>query len=91
MGSIDIKGSFSLFKQSERYISPVLSLESENNFKLLNDDDKNYDYLYKIANKSFYIENYNIALVNFIKLKSLKPDEIELDLKIAECYFGISY
>ena len=65
--------------------------ESENNFKLLNDDDKNYDYLYKIANKSFYIENYNIALVNFIKLKSLKPDEIELDLKIAECYFGISY
>ena len=65
--------------------------ESENNFKLLNDDDKNYDYLYKIANKSFYIENYNIALVNFIKLKSSKPDEIELDLKIAECYFGISY
>ena len=69
--------------------------ESENkneSFKLLHDeDDKNYDYLYKIANKSFYIENYNIALINFIKLKSLKPDEIELDLKIAECYFGISY
>ena len=35
MGSIDIKGSFSLFKQSERYISPVLSLESENNFKIM--------------------------------------------------------
>ena len=35
MGSIDIKGSFSLFKPTERYISPVLSLESENNFKIM--------------------------------------------------------
>ena len=44
MGSIDIKGSFSLFKQSERYISPVLSLESENNYnfkiKFLKNDIK---------------------------------------------------
>lgn len=34
IGTIDIKGSFSLFKHSERFISPVLSLESENNFKI---------------------------------------------------------
>ena len=41
MGSIDIKGSFSLFKPTERYISPVLSLESENNFKILGNNDLN--------------------------------------------------
>ena len=34
IGTIDIKGTFSLFKHSERFISPVLSLESENNFKI---------------------------------------------------------
>ena len=64
----------------------------EESFKLYNDEeDKNYDELYIEAYKSLSIENYNTALVHFIKLKSLKPDEIKFDLTIAECYFSIPY
>ena len=33
-GHINIKGLFSLFKPSERYISPILSLEHENYFQI---------------------------------------------------------
>ena len=75
------------------WVNKFLKAENkEESFKLFHDDeDKNYDDLYKEANKSLCIENYNTALVHFIKLKSLKPEEIKFDLKIAECYFGIPY
>ena len=77
----------------KEWVNKFLKAENkEESFKLFNDDeDKNYDDLYKEANKSLCIENYNTALVHFIKLKSLKPEEIKFDLKIAECYFGIPY
>ena len=64
----------------------------DESFRLLNDEnDKNYDSLYKEANKSFAIENYKMALVHFIKLKTIKPEEKEFDMKIIECYFNIPY
>ena len=77
----------------KEWLNKFLKAENkEESFKLLHDeDDKNYDDLYKEAYKSLSIENYNTALVHFIKLKSLKPEEIKFDLKIAECYFGIPY
>ena len=77
----------------KEWVNKFLKAENkEESFKLFHDDeDKNYDDLYKEANKSLCIENYNTALVHFIKLKSLKPEEIKFDLKIAECYFGIPY
>ena len=77
----------------KEWLNKFLKAESkEESFKLFHDEeDKNYDDLYKEAYKSLSIENYNTALVHFIKLKSLKPDEIKFDLKIAECYFGIPY
>ena len=41
----------------------------EDSFKLFHDDEeKDYNFLYKEANKAFCIENYNIALAHFIKL-----------------------
>ena len=70
-------------------------LDSENkeeSFKLLNDDsEKKFEDLSKEAYKSLSIENYNTALAHFIKLKSLRPDDIKFDSKIAECYFGLPY
>ena len=64
----------------------------EESFRLLHDDDeKNYESLYKEAYKSFSIENYKTALVHFIKLKNIKPEEKKFDMKIAECYFEIPY
>ena len=48
-------------------------LETENkdeSFKLFNDDsEKNFEDLYKEACKSLSIENYNVALAHFQKLK----------------------
>ena len=68
----------------------ITAENKEESFRLLHDDDdKNYDSLYKEAFKSFSIQNYKMALVHFIKLKTLKPDEIKFDMKIAECYFEI--
>jgi tetratricopeptide (TPR) repeat protein len=77
----------------KEWVNKFLKAENkEESFKLFHDDeDKNYDDLYKEANKALCIENYNTALVHFIKLKSLKPEEIKFDMKIAECYFGIPY
>ena len=77
----------------KEWLNKFLQAENkEESFKLFHDDDdKNFDDLYKEANKSFCIENYNIALAHFIKLKSIKPEEIKFDLKIAECYYGIPY
>ena len=69
-------------------------LEAENkdeSFKLLNDSQKDFEDLYKEAYKSLSLENYNLALAHFQKLKYLKQDEILFDLKIAECYFGLPY
>ena len=68
----------------------ITAENKEESFRLLHDDDdKNFDSLYKEAYKSFSIENYKMALVHFIKLKTLKPDEIKFDMKIAECYYEI--
>ena len=53
--------------------------------------NENIDFLYKEGNKSFENENYNKALAYFIKLKLFKPDDIEIDLKIAQCYFKFPY
>ena len=77
----------------KEWLNKFLQAENkEESFKLFHDDDdKNFDDLYKEASKSFSIENYNIALAHFIKLKSIKPEEIKFDLKIAECYYGIPY
>ena len=77
----------------KEWVNKFLNAENkEESFKLFHDDDdKNYDDLYKEAHKALCIENYNTALVHFIKLKSLKPEEIKFDMKIAECYFGIPY
>ena len=77
----------------KEWMNKFISTESkEESFRLLHDDDdKNYDSLYKEAYKSFSIENYKMALVHFIKLKTLKPSEIKFDMKIAECYFNIPY
>ena len=77
----------------KEWVNKFLKAENkEESFKLFHDDDdKNYDDLYKEAHKALCIENYNTALVHFIKLKSLKPEEIKFDMKIAECYFGIPY
>jgi len=74
-------------------MNKFLNAESEEeSFRLLHEDDKkDYDDLYKEAYKSFSIENYKMALVHFIKLKTLKPEEIKFDMKIAECYFNIPY
>ena len=75
------------------WLNKFLKAENkEESFKLFHDEeDKNYDDLYKEAYKSFSIQNYNTALAHFIKLKSLKPEEIKFDIKIVECYFNISY
>ena len=54
-------------------------------------DKKNYKDLYNEAYKAFNIENYNMALTHFIKLKELKNDEVKFDIKIAECYFNMPY
>ncbi len=56
-------------------MNKFLNAESEEeSFRLLHEDDKkDYDDLYKEAYKSFSIENYKMALVHFIKLKTLKP------------------
>ena len=61
IGNINIKGSFSLFKHSERYISPVLSLESENNFKI------KYNLMKKSAKLdiNFPKESYWIKSINY--------------------------
>ena len=77
----------------KEWLNKFLTAENkEESFKLFHDEeDKNYDDLYKEAYKSFSIENYNTALAHFIKLKSLKPEEIKFDIKIVECYFNISY
>ena len=77
----------------KEWLKRFIEMENKNDsFNLLQDDsDKNYDILYKEANKSLSIENYTTALAHFIKLKSIKPEEIIFDLKIAECYFGIPY
>ena len=77
----------------KEWLNKFLTTESkEESFRLFHDeDDKNYDDLYKEAHKAFSIENYNTALAHFIKLKSLKPEEIKFDIKIVECYFGIPY
>jgi tetratricopeptide (TPR) repeat protein len=77
----------------KEWINKFIKVENkEESFKLFHDEeDKNYDDLYKEAYKSFSIENYNTALAHFIKLKSLKPEEIKFDIKIVECYFNISY
>ena len=77
----------------KEWMNKFIRAESEEeSFKLLHDDNKkDYNDLYKEAYKSFSIENYKTALVHFIKLKSLKNDEIKFDIKIAECYFNITY
>ena len=54
-------------------------------------DKKNYKDLYNEAYKAFNIENYNMALTHFIKLKELKNDEVKFDIKISECYFNMPY
>ena len=55
----------------------------EESFKLFHDDEeKDYNYLYKEANKAFCIENYNIALAHYIKLKKIMTEENEFDLKL---------
>ena len=77
----------------KEWMDKFINVENkEESFRLLNDEnDKNYDSLYKEANKSFAIENYKMALVHFIKLKTIKPEEKEFDMKIIECYFNIPY
>ena len=73
----------------KEWLNKFLNAENiEESFKLFHDDE---DYLYKEAYKAFSIENYNTALAHFIKLKSVKPNEIKFDIKIAECYYGIPY
>ena len=79
-----------IFDDKEWMTKFITAENKEESFRLLHDDDnKNYDSLYKEAFKSFSIQNYKMALVHFIKLKTLKPDEIKFDMKIAECYFEI--
>ena len=81
-----------IFDDKEWMEKFITAENQEESFRLLHDeDDKNYDSLYKEAHKSFSIENYKMALVHFIKLKTLKPDEIQFDMKIVECYFNIPY
>ena len=77
----------------KEWMDKFISAENkEESFKLLHDeDDKTYDSLYKEAFKSFSIQNYKMALVHFIKLKTLKPEEEKFDMKIAECYFEIPF
>ena len=73
----------------KEWLNKFLNAENiEESFKLFHDDE---DYLYKEAYKAFSIENYNTALAHFIRLKSVKPNEIKFDIKIAECYYGIPY
>ena len=80
-----------IFDDKEWLIKFLEVGNKEESFTLFNNDNINYEIIYKEANKSLSIENYNTALAHFIKLKSLKPDEIKIDLKIAECYFSIPY
>ena len=80
-----------IFDDKDWLIKFIEVENKDESFKLLGDDSNNYDILYKEANKSFSIENYNTALVHFTKLKSLKPNEINFDIKIAECYYNIPY
>ena len=77
----------------KEWINKFLETQNqEESFKLFHDDEeKDFNDLYKEANKSFCIQNYTTALAHFIKLKSLKPEEIKFDLKIAECYFNLPY
>ena len=81
-----------IFDDKEWMNKFIRAENEEESFKLfLEDNKKDFDDLYKEAYKSFSIENYKTALVHFIKLKWLKPSEIKFDIKIAECYFNISY
>ena len=77
----------------KEWLKKFISTENkEEIFSLFHEDnEKNYDSLYKEANKAFSIENYKMALAHFIKLKTLKPEEIKFDMNIAECYFYIPY
>ena len=78
---------------NKEWIDKFLKNESkENNFENLNDKkNDNIDFLYKTANQLLEKRSFNNALAHFIKLKSLKPDDIEIDLKLAKCYFGLPY
>ena len=81
-----------IFDDKEWMNKFIKTENKEESFKILNDEnDKNYDSLYKEAYKSFAIENYKMALIHFIKLKTIKPEEKKFDMKIAECYFNIPY
>ena len=77
----------------KNWLNKFLEAENpEDSFKLFHDDEEqNYKFLYNEANKAFCIENYTIAVAHFIKLKKIKPDKKEFDIKIAECYFNIPY
>lgn len=71
-GHINIKGLFSLFKPSERYISPILSLEHENYFQI------NYNLLKNSAsmNINFSKENAFIKSLNY----QITPDKFNCKL-----------
>ena len=72
LGHINIKGIFSLFKSSERFISPILSLEHENYFQI------NYNLLKNSAsmNINFSKENAFIKSLNY----QITPDKFNCKL-----------
>ena len=57
LGHINIKGIFSLFKSSERFISPILSLEHENYFQI------NYNLLKNSASMNINFSKENAPRV----------------------------
>ncbi len=78
---------------NKEWIEKFLKNESqEKNLKNLNDkENDNIDFLYKKANQLLENKDYNTALAHFTKLKSLKPNDIDIDLKLAKCYFELPY
>ena len=78
---------------NKEWIEKFLKYESqEKNLKNLNDkENDNIDFLYKKANQLLENKDYNTALAHFTKLKSLKPNDIDIDLKLAKCYFELPY
>ena len=74
----------------KKWIDKFLNSSNQNEFNLIN-EEKDVDNLMKEANKMLCIQNYNTALAHFEILKNLKPNDYSIDLKMAECYFGLPY
>ena len=77
----------------KEWIDKFLNNETKENYleNLNNKENDNIDFLYKKANQLLENKDYNTALAHFTKLKSLIPNDNEIDLQLGKCYFELPY